>query len=235
MRWLFVTLALIATPALAGPLTIKGSDTLVGLVQRWSSVVMKEEPSLKLQVTGGGSGTGLAALENGSTDIAMSSRPISAAERERLTRRYGAPPREVAVARDGVAFFVNAENPVRAVTLDELRALFLGDLTTWKPLAGVDRVVVVYTRENSSGTYDFVRERLLRGEEFPPRSQPLPGTGAVVNAVSRERWGIGFGGAAFARRVKTLAIADQGKEIHLTPDTVRQGAWPFARPLFFYL
>lgn len=235
MRALSVILALLGAPALAEPLTVKGSDTLVGLVQRWAASAMKEDAALEVQVTGGGSGTGLAALENGSTDVAMSSRPISDRERERLIARYGAPPREVAVARDGVAFFVNAENPVRALTLAQLRALFLGDVSRWSDVGGPDRLVVLYTRENSSGTYAFVRERLLENEEFAPRAQPLPGTGAVVNAVSRERWGLGFGGAAFARRVATLGIQVGERAIHPTPEAVRDGSYPLARDLYFYL
>lgn len=235
MRALPVILALLGAPALAQPLTIKGSDTLVGLVQRWSSVAMRELPELKIQVTGGGSGTGIAALENGSTDVAMSSRAISEAERARLTAKYGAPPLQIAVARDGVTFFVNTGNPVRALSLEQLRAIFLGDLTRWSEVGGPDALIVPYTRENSSGTYAFVREKLLGDEEFHPRSQPLPGTGAVVNAVSRERWGIGFGGAAFARHVAAVGIVVDGKIELPTPEAMRDGSYPLARELYFYL
>jgi len=235
MRVLPVILALLAAPASAQPLTVKGSDTLVGLAQRWAAAVMREDRALRIHVTGGGSGTGLAALENGSTDIAMSSRPISDEERERLVQRYGAPPREVAVARDGVAFFVNEENPVRSLTLPQLRALFLGDVERWREVGGPDRLVVLYTRENSSGTYEFVRERLLGEDDFAPRSQPLPGTGAVVSAVSREKWGLGFGGAAFAKRVATLGIEVNGRVEHPTPEAMAQGRYPFSRSLYFYL
>jgi phosphate transport system substrate-binding protein len=235
MRALPVILALVAAPALAQPLTIKGSDTLVGLVQRWSSVAMRGDPSLRIQVTGGGSGTGLAALENRSTDIAMSSREISPSERQRLTTQYGAPPLEIAVARDGVAFFVNAENPVQVLSLAQLRAMFLGDLTRWSEVGGPDELVVLYTRENSSGTYEFVRERLLGDDDFAPRSQPLPGTGAVVNAVSRERWGVGFGGAAFAKRVATVGVRVDDRVEYPTPEAMRAGRYPLARNLYFYL
>lgn len=235
MRGVLVMLSLLGAPALAQPLTIKGSDTLVGLVQRWSAVAMRETPALKIQVTGGGSGTGIAALENGSTDIAMSSRAISPAERDRLTTRYGAPPLQIAVARDGVSFFVNDENPVRVLSLAQLRAIFLGDVTRWSEVGGPDGLIVPYTRENSSGTYAFVRERLLQREEFAPRSQPLPGTGAVVNAVSREHWGIGFGGAAFARHVATVGIEVDGQVERPTAEAMRDGRYPLARDLYFYL
>lgn len=142
MRALPVILALLGAPVLAQPLTIKGSDTLVGLVQRWSAVAMREQPELRIQVTGGGSGTGIAALENGSTDVAMSSRAISETERARLTAKYGAPPLQIAVARDGVTFFVNAGNPVRALSLEQLRAIFLGDLTRWSEVGGPDALIV---------------------------------------------------------------------------------------------
>lgn len=204
-------------------------------MQRWASAAAEEQPGTRIQVTGGGSGTGLAALENGSTDIALSSRSIAPEERARLVKRFGAPPVEVTVARDGVAFFVHAENPVQALTFEQLRAFFLGDRTRWSDAGGPDRLVVLYTRENSSGTSAFVRERLLGGEEFPPRAQPLPGTGAVVNAVSRERWGLGFGGAAFAKRVAVVAVIAGGRPVLPTAETVRDGSYPFARDLYFYL
>lgn len=204
-------------------------------MQRWASAAAREKPATRIQVTGGGSGTGLAALENGSTDIALSSRSISPEERERLVRRFGAPPVEVIVARDGVAFFVHADNPVRALTVAQLRAFFLGDRTRWSDAGGPDRLVVLYTRENSSGTYQFVRERLLGGEEFPPQAQPLPGTGAVVNAVSRERWGLGFGGAAFAKRVALVSVMVDARPVLPTAEAVRDGSYPFARDLYFYL
>lgn len=227
--------ALLAAPAFAGTLTVKGSDTLVGLVQRWAQAFMKERPDVRVQVTGGGSGTGLAALRNGSTDIAMSSRPITPKEREEIAARHGAGPEELAVAKDGVAFFVNAQNPVGALTLEQLRALFLGDVASWAGLGGADRPVVLYTRETSSGTYAFVREKLLGKDDFAPVSQPLPGTGAVVNAVSREKWGLGFGGAAFARGVRTVAVRVGDAEVLPTDEAVRERRYPLARDLYFYL
>lgn len=232
-RWALLALVAWSTAASAGTITIKGSDTMVALCQRWARAFRDANPGTRLQVTGGGSGTGLAALVEGSTDIAMSSRPIALVELERLRQRTGVEPVVIEVARDGVTFFVHPSNPVRALTPAQLAGLFHGDVTRWSQLGGEDRRVIVYTRETTSGTSEFVREHLLRGDDFAPIAQPLPGTGAVVNAVSRERFGIGFGGAAFTRGVAPVQVRVEGVDVAPTPETVRRGTYPFSRPLTF--
>lgn len=224
-----------AVSASAGTLTIKGSDTMVALCQRWASAFRDANPGVRVQVTGGGSGTGLSALLEGSTDIAMSSRPIAPIELERLKQRTGVDPLVVEVARDGVTFFVNPANPVRALSVAQLAGLFSGDVTRWSQLGGDDRRVILYTRETTSGTSEFVRERLLGGLDFAPIAQPLPGTGAVVNAVSRERFGVGFGGAAFSRGVVPLRVRVDDDEVSPTPEAVKSGRYPFSRSLTFVL
>ena len=194
-------------------MTVKGSDTMVLLGQRWAERFMKTHPEAKLQVTGGGSGTGLAALINGTTDIAMSSRPIKDAERQMVRQRHPTGPVEVAVALDGITFYVHESNPVEALTLEQLKAIYLGDLTRWKDVGGNDAPIVVYSRENSSGTYVFVKDEVLDGEDFTSRALTLPGTAAVVNAVAQERNGIGYGGSAYARGIKELKVKkDAGSE-----------------------
>lgn len=221
----------------AETLTVKGSDTMVILGQRWAESFMKANPSAKLQVTGGGSGVGLAALSNGTTHIAMSSRHIKKPESERLRARVGAAPTEIAVAKDAVAFFVNEHNPVRALTLKQLRDIYLGDLTNWKQVGGPDATIVLYSRENSSGTYVFVKDELLGGQDFPAEAQTLPGTAAVVSAVSKEKYGIGYGGVAYGRRIRPLKIrSDDGtNEVQANAETVANGRYPLSRDLFFYL
>lgn len=216
-------------------LTVKGSDTLVDLTKRWAQSFMRARPDVRIQVTGGGSGTGLAALENGITDVAMSSRHITAEERARLEARHGHPPIEVPVALDGVAFFINDRNPVQALTLEQLKSIFVGDTTRWSQLGGPDRPIAVYTRENSSGTWAFVKEHLLRELDFAPSSMPMPGTGGVVNAVSQEKWGIGFGGAAFARGVVTAWVLVDGERVTADAAGIRSRRYPLSRELFFYL
>ncbi|NMO17175.1 phosphate ABC transporter substrate-binding protein [Pyxidicoccus fallax] len=223
------------TAAAAGrTLTVKGSDTMVLLGQRWAETFMKKDPSMRIQVTGGGSGTGIAALVNGTTDIAMSSRAIKPAEAQQVQSRHKAEAQETAVARDGVTFYVHESNPVRALSLEDLRAIYLGDVKNWKQVGGADAPIVVYSRENSSGTYVFVKEAVLKGEDFAPEALTLPGTAAVVNAVSKEKNGIGFGGAAYGKGIRELAVKVGADEVAPSQENIQSGRYPLSRDLFFY-
>ena len=228
-RTLLLAAALLA-PALsfAGNTTVKGSDTMVVLAQRWAEAWMKEHPSKKIQVTGGGSGTGIAALINGTTVVATASRSMKPEEKAKLPA--GAAAVETAVARDGVAIYVNTANPVETLTVEQLKGIYLGDITNWKQLGGKDARIVLYSRENSSGTYVFVKEHVLKNGDFAAEAQTLPGTAAVVNAVSKEKNGIGYGGGAYARGVKELKV----EGIAPTKEAVLSGKYPLSRPLFFY-
>jgi phosphate transport system substrate-binding protein len=228
-----------AGPAPAAPagrnLTVKGSDTMVLLGQRWAEAFMKARPDMSVQVTGGGSGTGLAALLNGTTDIAMSSRAIKPSEAQQVQARHQAEAREIPVARDGVTFYVHASNPVGALSVAQLKAIYLGDITRWKEVGGLDEPIVLHSRENSSGTYVFVKERVLGDEDFAPSTLSLPGTAAVVNAVSKERNGIGYGGAAYAKGIKELNILVAGEPIAPSAGNIQGGQYPLSRDLFFYV
>jgi len=230
-----VLLLLLPGAARAGTVTVKGSDTLVILGQRWAEEFMKKNPTIKLQVTGGGSGVGLAALVNGTTDIAMSSRPIKDAEGEKLRARYNAPATQLAVAKDGVTFYVNESNKLDALTEEQLRDIYLGDVTNWKDVGGADAPIVVYSRENSSGTYVFVKDNLLKGEDYTASAQTLPGTAAVVNAVAKEKNGVGYGGAAYAKGVKELKVLKGKEAIAPSAENIKSGKYPLSRELYFYL
>ncbi|MDQ3263152.1 MAG: phosphate ABC transporter substrate-binding protein [Myxococcota bacterium] len=221
------------TPAAAPgrAVTVKGSDTMVILGQRWAEEFMKADASKKVQVTGGGSGTGIAALINGTTEIAMSSRSMKDAEKQKVP---GGKVAETVVARDGVTFYVNEANPVTSLAVEQLRDIYVGDLTNWKQVGGPDARIVVYSRENSSGTYVFVKEEVLGNMDFAPEAQTLPGTAAVVNAVGKETHGIGFGGAAYAKGIKELKVKVGAEEVAATLENVQSGKYPLARPLFFY-
>jgi len=235
----FATLALAATPrsAQAGSITVKGSDTMVILGQRWAEEYMKKNPATVIQVTGGGSGTGISALINGTTDVCESSRAMKAAEKEKLRDRYNNTGIELAVARDGLAVYVNGSNPLTELSIDQLKAIYTGKVTNWKEVGGPDARIVVYSRENSSGTYVFFKETVLGGADFTPRAQTMPGTAAVVNAVSKEKFGIGYGGAAYAKAIKIVKVKKDAASPAIAPDkaAVLNGTYPLARPLFFYL
>ena len=228
------TAATAAPAAAGGALTIKGSDTMVILGQQWAEAYMKKNPSTRIQVTGGGSGTGIAALLNGTTEIAMSSRAIKPAEAQQVQTRHKVEAQQTAVARDGVTFYVNEASPVRALTLEQLKAIYLGDVKNWKEVGGPDAPIVVYSRENSSGTYVFVKDEVLGGEDFASEALTLPGTAAVVNAVAKEKHGIGFGGAAYGKGIRELAVKVGAEEVAPSQENIQSGRYPLSRDLYFY-
>ena len=137
----FLAVFLLSLPvvAQAGTVTVKGSDTMVIMVQRWAEEFMKKNPDTKLQVTGGGSGTGISALINGTTDICMASRPMKEAETEKLRSRFNTTGTEIAVAKDGVTFYVSEKNPLNSLTMDQLKGIYLGDITTGRTWAARTR------------------------------------------------------------------------------------------------
>jgi phosphate transport system substrate-binding protein len=227
----------VASTASAGSITIKGSDTMVILGQRWAEQYMAKVPGSTLQVTGGGSGTGISALINGTTDICQASRSMSAAEKTNLRDRYNTPGVEIPVARDGLSVYVNAANSVKELNMDQLRLIFTGKLTNWKEVGGPDAKMIIYSRENSSGTYVFFKEHVLKNADYTQRAQSMPGTAAVVNAVSKEKNSIGYGGAAFAKGIRVLNIKKDAGSPAVEPNlaSVQDGSYPLSRPLFFYL
>src|SRR5262249_10959297 len=180
-----------ATAALAENITVKGSDTLVILAQKWAEVYMSKHPETKIQVTGGGSGIGFAALQNNTTDIADASRPIKALEKAACIKAFGKPPREYKVALDGLSVYVHSDNPVNELSIEQLEKIFTGKVKNWKEIGGSDSPINVYSRENSSGTYEFFKEHVLKGQDFASGAQTMPGTAALLQSVSRDKNGIG--------------------------------------------
>lgn len=216
-------------------ITIKGSDTMVILVQRWAELYPNK--NLSFQVTGGGSGTGIAALINGTTDICSSSRPIKPAEVVQMKEKYGHVPIEIRVARDGISIYVHKDNPITKITMNQLKEIFTGKIKNWKLLGGSDQSIILYSRENNSGTYEFFKEYVLSKRDFAPTAQHMPGTSAVVGAVAMDRWGIGYGGAAYTIGVKEVPVAlDESKPYyHPNEENILSGKYPISRFLFFYL
>lgn len=217
--------------------TLKGSDTMLLLGQRWAESFMAENPDAIIQVTGGGSGVGFAALINGSTDICEASRPIKPGEVEKLKQRFNSTGVEIPVARDGLAVYLHAENPVAELTVEQLKKIYLGTITNWKEVGGEDQRIILYGRENSSGTYTYFKDVVLKGKDFAAQTQTLPGTAAVVNAVAKDKYGIGYGGAAYAKGVKFAKLKKDDASSAFEPslETVRSGDYPLSRYLFWYL
>ena len=226
-----------AKPALAGTVTVKGSDTMVVLGQRWAEEYMKKHATTTIQVTGGGSGTGISALINGTTDVCEASRAMKDAEKKQLADKAGAPPVEITVAKDGLSVYVNDSNPLTELTMDQLKQIFTGKIDNWKGVGGPDAKIIPYSRENSSGTYVFFKEHVLQNADYTPRAQAMPGTAAVVNAVVKEKFGIGYGGAAYAKGIKVLKIKKDAASPAIAPEdaTIKNGTYPLSRPLFFYV
>ncbi len=244
MRWVVYAIGLLLVVGLsqcAGqrtrPVTIKGSDTMVILGQRWAETFMAKTPGVIIQVTGGGSGTGIAALINGTTDICQSSRPIKDEEIEQVRQKFGAPPHSIVVARDGLAIYVHEQNPVKELTLEQLEGIYTGAITNWSQLGGADATITAYGRENNSGTYVYFKEHVLNDADFAAAIQTLPGTAAVVNAVAQDPRGIGYGGAAYAKGVREVGVKQDAASPATLPtaENVKSGAYPISRELYYYL
>lgn len=218
------------------PLTIKGSDTMVILGQRLAEEYMKVKPGKVVQVNGGGSGTGIAALINGTVDLAQSSRPMKDKEKEDVVSKRGSAVVETPMALDSLAVFVNEANSVRELTVAQVKAIYRGEITNWSQVGGSDAHIVMYGRENSSGTYDYFREHVLDKEDFSPRVQTLQGTAAVVNAVGKDPNAIGYGGIAYDTTTIPLALKKDDASPAVAPSeaTVADGSYVLSRYLYFY-
>ncbi len=223
--------------AASDTITVKGSDTLVILAQKWAEVYMGAHPGKKIQVTGGGTGTGFAALQNQSTDLCNASRKIKAKEIETCIKAFGKRPTEYKVAIDGLSVYVSADNPVKELTVEQLELIFTGKTKNWKAVGGPDAPITVYSRENSSGTYEFFKEHVLKGKDFAASAQTMPGTAAVLQAVAKDKNGIGYGGAAYGAGAKHLSIKadDASPAVDPTEENVVGQKYPIWRHLFIYV
>ena len=236
--FLIMAIALMGFAFMPAPkqITVKGSDTMVILMQKWAEVYMKSHPQQIVQVTGGGSGIGIAALINGSTDICTSSRPMKQSEMEKLKDRYATMGIEIPCAKDGITIFLNETNSIKELTIKQISGIFTGKIKNWKEVGGPDQAIKLYGRENSSGTYVFFKDNVVKGD-YAPNCQTLPGTAAVVNAVSKDKYGIGYGGSAYAHGVKHCAVKKDDKSIAYlaTAETIAKGQYPITRYLYMYL
>jgi len=217
-------------------ITVKGSDTMVILAQKWAELYMKSNPSASIQVTGGGSGIGITALINGTTDICNASRPMKQTEIEKLKARYNTLGVEIKCAKDGVTLFLNEANKVSELTLQQLSDIYTGKIRNWKEVGGNDAEIRLYGRENSSGTYTYFHDEVVKAD-YAASTQSLPGTAAVVNAVKKDVNGIGYGGAAYAIGVKYAKVKKDANSPAYIPsaETIAKDQYPITRYLYMYL
>jgi phosphate transport system substrate-binding protein len=217
--------------------TMKGSDTMVILAQKWAEVYMQKNPDVKVQVTGGGSGTGFAALQNQQTDLANASRKVKAKEVEACIRAFGKRPAEYKVALDGLSVYVHESNPIKQLSLDQLRNIYTGKIKNWKEVGGADGPIALYSRENSSGTYEFFKENVLQGADFAASAQNMPGTAALLQAVGRDPKAIGYGGAAYGQGAKHIMVSKEtgGQGVEPTEENILNQSYPIWRYLYIYV
>ena len=221
---------------------IKGSDTIVNLSQAWAEEFMAENPKVSLAVTGGGSGTGIAALINGTTDIANSSRKIKKKELDDA-QKNGSYPEEFKVAVDALAVIVNPANPVKELTIDQLSGIFTGQITNWNEVGGKDQKILVLSRERNSGTHMYFLENVLRKgnekgpEQFAPSVLMLPSSEAIINETSTSESAIGYDGLGYVTsKVKTVAVAKKNGDPFISPskETAMNRTYPIWRFLYMY-
>lgn len=220
-------------------ITIKGSDTMVHLASNWAEAFMSRNPSIDISVTGGGSGTGIAALLNGTTDICIASRKIKSKE-QNLAKGKGIQPKEIVTARDGIAVVVNPENPISSLTIEQIGKIYTGAYTKWQQVSGANKPIVVLSRESSSGTFVFFQKRVMNKKDYTTDAMLMPSTSAIVQSVSQDPLSIGYVGLGYAleakNKVKMLTVKEDESSPAVMPsvESVKSGEYAIARPLHFY-
>ena len=220
----------------------KGSDTLVNLALAWAEAYKKLSPEVRISVTGGGSGTGIAAMINGTVQIANASREMKAEEKAAALTN-GIDPMEFTVARDAIAVVVNSNNPVNRLTLQNISDIYTGKITNWSLLGGEDRPIVLLSRESNSGTYVYFLEHVIRmGRNksallFSPETLLMPSSEGISSEVRQNPNAIGYDGLGYVTAdMKTVAVArdDDGPYVLPAIATVNDGTYPISRSLYMY-
>jgi phosphate transport system substrate-binding protein len=220
----------------------KGSDTMVNLALAWAEAYDDLNPDVQIAVTGGGSGTGIAALINGTVDMANASRQIKPEERERAEAN-GVEPVEHVVAGDAIAVIVHPSNPVDRLTIPQLSDIFSGKITNWQQVGGEDRPIVLLSRESNSGTHVFFLENVLRqGRDddrtlFSPGTLLMPSSEGITQEVRQNPNAVGYDGLGYVtQEEKVVAVAAEGGTAYVLPnvETVKNESYPIARALYIY-
>lgn len=223
---------------------IKGSDTLVNLVQRLSEVYMEQFPNTAIAVTGGGSGVGIAALIANRIDIADASRPMKDKEYT-AAKENGVVPYELVIGIDGLSVITNSENPVKSLTIDQIGAIFRGDILNWSEVGGPNMPISLYGRQPNSGTFVFFQEHVLKNKDYSPKMKQMNGNAQIVEGVKVDKSGIGYVGVGYVfddkgnvmNGIKVLEVALDANSKPVTPlvsENVKSGLYPIARALYQY-
>ncbi len=217
-------------------LRVTGSDTCLPVLQNVSEQYMKAYPSASVTVTGGGSGVGITALMAGTTDITMASRRMKMDEK--LNMQQGRNPfKEIVFAYDALSVIVHPGNVINQLTMEQLEGIFTGKITNWKELGGEDLNIIIYSRETSSGTYEFFKDKVLGNKNFASSALMLPATGGIIRSISQTKGAIGYAGLAYVdKNVKALRISfDEGKTyISGTKENGKNKTYLITRPLYLY-
>ncbi len=231
-----------SSPGAGRTIENKGSDTLVNLALAWAEQYVRLHPDVRISVTGGGSGTGIAAMINGTVDIANASREMKA-EEIAAAQANGISPVEFVVARDAIAVVVNPANPVDQLTLQQLSDIYTYKTTNWREVGGEDRPIVLLSRESNSGTYVYFLENVVRlgrkdsGLLFAPDTLLMPSSEGISAEVRQNPNAIGYDGLGYVTPdQKVIAVAEDSAGPHVLPSvaTVNDGSYPVSRPLYMY-
>jgi phosphate transport system substrate-binding protein len=215
---------------------IKGSDTALPLSQKEAEKFMKKYPGSSISVTGGGSGVGISSLMSGTTDIAQSSRKIKMDEKLKM-QEAGKSYKETIIAYDALTVIVNPANGVSQLKREQLEGIYTGKIKNWKEVGGADMQIVVYSRESSSGTYEFFKEHVLNKKNFVSSAMLMPATGAIMQSVGQTKGAIGYVGLAYVdKRVKALKVSYDGGKTYVAPTVAnaKNKTYPITRPLYYY-
>lgn len=220
----------------------KGSDTIVNLALAWAEEYREINPKISIAVTGGGSGTGIASLINGTVDIANASREMKDKEIAAALEN-GVEPVEFTVAIDALAVIVHPDNPVDRLTIDQLSDIFTGRITNWQELGGHDAPIVILSRETNSGTHVYFLEEVVRKgnkenkDIFAPQTLLMPSSEGITSEIRRNPKAIGYDGLGYVtEHEKVIAIAKDGQSPYVLPtvQTGANGSYPIARGLYMY-
>lgn len=242
MKKILISLAIIA---LAGTIyaqvqkvkcKVKGSDTCLPISQKEAETFMKKSQGSSISITGGGSGVGFSSLISGTTDIAQASRSMKMDEKMKM-KDAGKAYVETIIAHDALSVIVNPSNKINELTREQLEGIFTGKITNWKYLGGNDLKIIVYSRESSSGTFEFFKEHVMNKKNYAATALLMPATGAIVQSVSQTEGAIGYVGLAYLdKSVKPIKVSyDKGKT-YVAPsvESAKNKTYPVTRPLYYY-